>query len=706
MHKIRTLLGAVVAGACALAVLPGMALAAPTAPYTVLTVDLGDHQTFPVQKSAVYDRDNALMQATIGDEDLFGLEAKNLPTIEYVAWAAQPPVGQSWVVGQTYPAGLFRDDTGRAMLRLTSNHNDCQGSGDLTVRDLERDADTQRITVFAASYRYTCGNVSTPITGEVRWQSSVDYIAAVTNPTTVDFGTREVASPGTARTVTVTAAGSVPSVFGATTVDGPVPGLFTVSNDTCAGQTIAPGGTCTVTVVANVFRDGEQNAKLLIADNTTFGRRVVPLKVVGQRGAAGTFYPLTPTRIMDTRTGLGAPKARLAPAGKVDLQVTGRATVPTTGVGSVVLNVTVTGPTSGGFLTVYPAGEARPTASSINFAANWLGSNNVTVKLGSGGKVSIYNHVGYTHAVVDVVGYYAKDNSIISAKGIGGHYQWLNPYRAFDSRTDGGAVPADYYIDGAIDFGESLSPKIQALVLNITAVNPQRGGYITAWPGFDESDLPTASTVNYAAGKVVPNLAVVRTRQVWNSDDGYYMPAFSVYTSQTTNFLIDVVGVIDNGYYPDGLRFTPLSPKRIADSRINLGMTGALGPGSTKKVTAPAGMVSDSTEVLSMNVTAVTPNSGTYLTAWPADAGMARPGVSNLNPAAGQTVSNAVWGVIGPTDAFNVYNHLGGTHLVADVVGSFYLYPGTATSPTVAQAMAANAERVKVRDTNFTVRHR
>ena len=76
--------------------------------------------------------------------------------------------------------------------------------------------------------------------------------------------------------------------------------------------------------------------------------------------------------------------------------------MPSSGVGSVVLNVTVVGPTAGSFLTLYPAGQSRPTASSINFAKSWLGSNSVTVKVGSGGKVSVYNHAGSTDVVVDV----------------------------------------------------------------------------------------------------------------------------------------------------------------------------------------------------------------------------------------------------------------------------------------------------------------
>ena len=51
---------------------------------------------------------------------------------------------------------------------------------------------------------------------------------------------------------------------------------------------------------------------------------------------------LTPARVLDTRTGNGAPPAPLGAGVAMDVQVTGRGGVPATGVSAVVLNVTVT----------------------------------------------------------------------------------------------------------------------------------------------------------------------------------------------------------------------------------------------------------------------------------------------------------------------------------------------------------------------------
>ena len=59
---------------------------------------------------------------------------------------------------------------------------------------------------------------------------------------------------------------------------------------------------------------------------------------------------------------------------------------------AVALNVTVTEPTAGSFLTVWPTGEARPLASSVNMAPGQTVPNLVLAQVGADGKVSIFNN--------------------------------------------------------------------------------------------------------------------------------------------------------------------------------------------------------------------------------------------------------------------------------------------------------------------------
>ncbi|WP_157517569.1 hypothetical protein [Micromonospora rifamycinica] len=408
----------------------------------------------------------------------------------------------------------------------------------------------------------------------------------------------------------------------------------------------------------------------------------------------GAYYPVAPARLLDTRSGVGAPAGKIGAGKKVDLQVAGRGGVPASGVGAVVLNVTVTGPTAASFLTAYPTGESRPTASSVNFAKDWLGSNNVTVKLGAGGQVSVFNNSGSTDVIVDVVGFYAGDDTLTNRNG--GQYEWYLPERLWDTRQDPeGKPPAGQVLEYSLDFGDDYNTHVKSLVFNLTAVSPAKSGFLTAWSG--AGARPTASTVNYLAGKNVPNLSFVQTTPCTGTEQYNWCtpgaPKFKIYTSQASHVLTDLVGVVDDGESPYGMRFAPLSPTRIVDSRSNLGISGAIPAGGVRKVTAPDALVTPDTEVLAMNVTAVTPTSNTVVTTWPADFdGIGKPDTSNLNPYAGQVVSNGVLGVIGPNNAFNVHNLSGSTHLVADVVGTFY-YPAPAAAKT-AQAKTAKSDAV------------
>jgi hypothetical protein len=89
-----------------------------------------------------------------------------------------------------------------------------------------------------------------------------------------------------------------------------------------------------------------------------------------------------------------------------DLSVTGVGGVPAGGVTAVVLNVTVTAPTAEGWLTAWPAGVTKPTASNLNFVPGQTVPNLVVVKVGAGGKVSFFKSSGTTHMIADVVGWY------------------------------------------------------------------------------------------------------------------------------------------------------------------------------------------------------------------------------------------------------------------------------------------------------------
>jgi hypothetical protein len=75
------------------------------------------------------------------------------------------------------------------------------------------------------------------------------------------------------------------------------------------------------------------------------------------------YHPITPVRILDTRGG-----TPLGGNATMDVAVGGTGGVPLTATAAVI-NVTATNTTAGSYLTIYPAGQAKPLASNLNWTA-------------------------------------------------------------------------------------------------------------------------------------------------------------------------------------------------------------------------------------------------------------------------------------------------------------------------------------------------
>lgn len=146
------------------------------------------------------------------------------------------------------------------------------------------------------------------------------------------------------------------------------------------------------------------------------GSTDVIVDIGGYYGSTGLmFTPSAPTRICDTRpgdpSGLSGAAAQcngktLAAGSTLGVAVGGVGGVPA-GAAALVANVTVADTTSGGYLTVWPSGQSRPTASDINWSPGKVVPNLVVVKIGSGGSISVFNSNGSTDVIVDVAGWYS-----------------------------------------------------------------------------------------------------------------------------------------------------------------------------------------------------------------------------------------------------------------------------------------------------------
>lgn len=129
-------------------------------------------------------------------------------------------------------------------------------------------------------------------------------------------------------------------------------------------------------------------------------------------GERATFVAITPCRIMDTREGADNRGPRSTPIGPSEthtipvLGTNGDCTIPADAT-SVALNVTALRSTSDSYLTVFPAGVTRPTASNLNWVAGQAPTPNaVTADLPADGRLSFFNLAGSVDVIADITGYY------------------------------------------------------------------------------------------------------------------------------------------------------------------------------------------------------------------------------------------------------------------------------------------------------------
>jgi hypothetical protein len=128
-------------------------------------------------------------------------------------------------------------------------------------------------------------------------------------------------------------------------------------------------------------------------------------------GTGSQFVPMTPDRILDTRSNIGGFSSPVGAAQTIAVQVAGQGGVPAIGSATppsaVVMNVTATSGTKASYLTVWPDAASQPLASDLNFVPNQSVPNLVVVKLNAtNGKVDIYNSTGSVNVIADVMGWY------------------------------------------------------------------------------------------------------------------------------------------------------------------------------------------------------------------------------------------------------------------------------------------------------------
>jgi hypothetical protein len=394
--------------------------------------------------------------------------------------------------------------------------------------------------------------------------------------------------------------------------------------------------------------------------------------------ASGGYVALAPTRVLDTRYGTGGVAVgALAAHATVVLTVGGVGAVPG-GISAAALNVTVTGPTEAGFVTVWPDGGARPATSNVNFGKAQTVPNMVITPV-AGNKIDFYNgSSGSVQIIADIFGYYTAGTAADP-----GTFAAITPARLLDTRSGIGApttgpVTAHAHVTLTIP-PTDIPLGAAAVVLNVTAAGPTANGFVTVWG--DGASQPTTSNVNFVKGQTVPNLVIAPVGSngkvdLYNGSAG------------TVQLIADI-----SGYYlagtpitDDGAYTALPTPARLLDTRNAIGAPKATVPGRGGVIVAVSGqhgIPTTNVAAVVLNVTVTGPTGAGYITTY-AD-GAPRPTTSNVNYTTGQTTPNLVIAPIGTDGRIVLDAHATGTtQLIADIFGYIQGTPQPTWTPTAA----------------------
>ncbi len=371
------------------------------------------------------------------------------------------------------------------------------------------------------------------------------------------------------------------------------------------------------------------------------------------------FVPLTaPCRAVDTRPDRGGNGPIVGGTFQnFPIQQEGDCNIPPTAA-AYSLNVSVVPNGPLGYLTVWPAGQPQPLASTLNSLDGRIKANAAIVPAGAGGDVSVYA-TNTTNVILDVNGYFTKVNSSTLA------FYPLPPCRVADTRFSTyppglgppylrGNQERDFSILNATTC--NIPSTAVAYSLNFAVVPRGPLGYMTVWPTGEPR--PTVSSLNDIPAQIIANAAIV------GAGTGSKV---AVYPSNDTDLVIDI-----NGYFASagtgGLSLYGVSPCRVIDTRkIGSGQpfNGLLSP-PVDVVNSPC-EPPPTAQAYVFNASVVPVGALGYLALWPD--GASQPLVSTLNALDGSISSNMaiVPSTNGKVDAYAS----GLTQLILDISGYF-----------------------------------
>lgn len=285
--------------------------------------------------------------------------------------------------------------------------------------------------------------------------------------------------------------------------------------------------------------------------------------------AAGQYFPITPVKVLDTRSGVGGVTvAPLAAGASATFPVWGVGGVPDRGAADVYAVINVVNPQATGCIDDYSADADDPGICTVSYEAGQNTSDSDVVQVSASGYVTVTNESsGSTDVAVTAMGYYQNDQQAATGNAAGQTYVPMSQAQIVDTRSGLGApaaqIPAGGSLTVQVTGNGSVPAGADGAALFIGAANASQTGYLSAYPTGGTSS--SVAILSYVPGRTVHDLyfgALSASGQLTLVNQG----------NAPVDMMVGVQGyLLDPSASPAGNSYQDVTEQRIADTRYGIG---------------------------------------------------------------------------------------------------------------------------------------
>lgn len=404
-----------------------------------------------------------------------------------------------------------------------------------------------------------------------------------------------------------------------------------VSAPLVAGATAVAWSSSTESTANSVSQSVLDSANYSEVSNTPPGTTSAFLQTAGA-SRVPLFASTRPTRVVDSRHGLGVRQGRLTPGIEYHTGIDAETAT------AVLLNVTAVDSQTrdNAYFSLYQCDSLGSAVSSLNFSHQQTAARLVWVPTPDGLPVCVTSS-GSSHIVVDYLGRAVLDS---------GFTENQKPRRVIDTRSQStpffGKVGGSRILKVTRDM---LEGRGQSALIGVTLANVEadgREGFATVWPCSQK--MPETSVLNFTGGTDVSNTVLVST-----------LEDQCVYVDGKADVIIDSLAGLD-AEQSEG-------PHRLLDTRRSDALVTASSP---IEISLPSGDPKTVGRFAFLNVTSTGSTDSGFLTVTDCRNGITE--TSNLNYTRHRSVANAVI-IPSPLSGKVCVRASSDTHVIVDFQG-------------------------------------